>query len=302
MAGLAAGCGLVLLMGSRPLPSALLGVSEPRAPLVTSWQVGSCHQLEQPELLGPSVGSDTSLPVPCEQAHQSETFATASLTGAIAREAERPDPVQLRPLSAQLCSRDALNRYLGSGPYDGVTAIDVVVFFPTVAEWRAGMRTARCDALPQPVDGAAVPSISEPVHNVLDVADGARFRRCRVGDVETTCDRNHSREFIPPWLGFSRAQLAQGPQRVQAAGTAVCTAQAERYMGSALSEHPDLILEVDTPHGVADSESTIGSCWVGPAKQTTLVTGSVHGFAEEKPAAPTDDPTAPEQPVDGQAG
>jgi hypothetical protein len=239
----------------------------------TTWTVGSCHRLDQFVETDPMYASDTSPPVPCDSPHQSETYADVPITGAVARQAERPSPLWLESSLRGVCSTSRMAGFLGEEPPDVTRDIVVLQIIPSVPEWRAGVRRVRCDALIGPRTMESLATISESLRNIMRTP-AARFRQCRLGYTEVPCDGLHTAELVYPSVKFSAAELARDRNYQLGKVKNACRQEAAAYVGASLDRRPDLILEPELPGDYPHRDSAAGYCWVA---QTTgrPATGSV---------------------------
>lgn len=231
----------------------------------TTWTVGSCHRLDQLSETDPVYNSDTSPAVSCGTSHESETFAVLPIGGAVAKVAQRPSPEVLDAALNGVCSSELLATFLGQESIDALDNVSVVQFVPSVPEWRAGVRKVRCDALVGPRTTQAVAAVTRSLRGILTTAAGARFRTCRLGDVEVPCDGLHSAELVDPAVPFNGAELARGQAYEMSKVLDVCNAAVAAYVGVPLAERPDLKLYPQLPGEPPDAGSTVGECWVGSA-------------------------------------
>jgi len=192
--------------------------------------VGSCSKIATPEEL--YTASDVAPPVRCDEPHQTETIFAGQLDGPLAAKAERPDVEQLDTVAAERCRAVDLRSYLGARPRDSF-AVNVLAKVPTRAEWSAGDRTFRCEAVPVAASGAA-PQISVPLRGVLATAGSAAIRVCRVGDQQLPCDQPHTAEEVNAWLLASGS--VDGAERPEQR----CGPYVTEFLGGPLKEFPDL--------------------------------------------------------------
>lgn len=240
----------------------------------TTWTVGSCHRFDQLIETDPVYDSDTAPAVSCRTAHQSETFAVQPITGAAARQSERPGPEWLQTALAGACGTKALDAFLGEQAGDSVADVTVLKIVPSVPEWAAGVRKVRCDALIGPRTSQGVASISTSLRGVIATAAGNRFRTCQLGAVKLACDGLHTAELVNPPVKFTAAELAEGPQYALRKVTDACAASVAAYIGAPLDQRTDLKLYPELPGDLPHPDGTVGRCWVGPADGLST-TGSV---------------------------
>jgi hypothetical protein len=226
--------------------------------------VGSCHRAEDPAELAATL-SDTAPPVPCTAPHQTETIAVLDGTPIFSHQAVRPNPELLNAEVARVCNDYTLVRdYLDADPSDNQWGISVLRKLPTPAEWAAGDRTVRCEAVPSP-RGPNPPLLTASLRGALRRTDSARFRHCRVGGLDVTCDLAHDAEATSPdatlgagsWPGSTPEQLL---------ATSACTAIVGRYLGGPLERSPTLVLEIDLPTEAEWNQGRHSArCWIGQA-------------------------------------
>ncbi|MFD0635838.1 septum formation family protein [Catenulispora yoronensis] len=242
----------------------------------TTWTVGSCHRMAQFMETDPVYNTDSSPAVPCDSPHSSETFAVASLTGAVAAAAQRPSPLLIRPAMVAACAGTGMIDYLGAQPVDALRDVSIMPVVPTEPEWRRGVRTVRCDILLGPRTRQGVAMISQTLRGVLTEDVGARFRVCSLGPVQVGCDRPHDAELVRPTIAVSGADLAHRTRAAIAASVyAACIGPVSAYLGTPLTDRPDLAVRARIPGEPPLTDSRDGTCWVGPARPGRAVTGSV---------------------------
>jgi hypothetical protein len=239
----------------------------------TTWAVGSCHRLDQFMETDLMYASDTSPPVPCTTPHQSETYADVPITGAVARQAERPSPLWLQSSLRGVCSWSKMASFLGDQPPDITRDIVVLQIIPSVPEWRAGVRRVRCDALIGPRTTESLATISQSLRNIVHTS-AARFRVCRLGYTEVPCDGLHTAELVYPYIKFSAAELARDRNYMLDKVKNACQREVAAYVGAPLDRRPDLVLQPELPGDFPHRDSVAGHCWVAPASGLP-VTGSV---------------------------
>jgi hypothetical protein len=242
----------------------------------TTWTVGSCHRLDQPEEVDPVFPSDTSPPVPCDSPHESETFANVPLTGAVAKQPQRPSPLWLARALNGACGWSAMTAYLGGGPLDALRNVSILQILPSEPEWERGVRRIRCDVLIWPRTSETVASVSRPLHSILTTSAGDQFRVCRADGQEVGCDQPHDAELINTWIRFTYPQIAKTPRTREAAeALAFCKPHADQYLGVPLSARPDLALYVGLPQDPPNPGKQVGQCWLGAAAKGLVWTGSL---------------------------
>lgn len=270
-AAVAASCTALAGCSAEPLELAGLGVG----PLRTTWDVGSCHRLEQLEETDPVFLSDTSPAVPCTEPHQSETFAVEPLTGPVAAAKERPSPEILQRALQGVCSWEAMGTWLGEQTPDIIRDISVLQYVPSVTEWKAGVRKIRCDALIGPRSTAGVAAISRSLAGIIRTPDAARFRVCRFGYVEVSCDQPHNAELAYPYIKFTDAALkANDRQAMLARIEKACAPIVAAYAGEPLAGLRGYTLDPELPADDMHPDSRVGHCWIN-AGSTRIVTGTV---------------------------
>lgn len=245
----------------------------------TTWDIGSCHQLDQPVQTDPMMLSDTSPAVPCDTSHQSETYAVVPITGPVAQPEQRPSPLWLKHALAAACSWTALGSYIGATDVDIFRDIVPQQFLPSDDEWRAGVRRVRCDALVGPRTTGSVASVSGSLKQILRTAAGARFRVCSFGDVELTCDQPHNWELVYPFVKFTAQELKASRKAKVAKVAQACRDQVATYLGAPLAARPELSLYPEPPPGDGPHAGSVsGFCWIGLKSQGKLVTGTLRAM------------------------
>jgi hypothetical protein len=245
-------------------------------PLRTTWDVGSCHRLDQLEQTGAVVMADTSPAVPCTEPHQSETFAVLPLTGAAAAPKERPSPEILQRELRGVCGAAVMGEWLGEQAPDAIRDISVQQWLPSVAEWRAGVREIRCDALIGPRDTLRVATISRSLRGIVGTPDSARFRVCQMGYIELTCEKPHQSELAYPLVQFTAAELAANDRKAELAKVdKACQGIVKTYLGEPIAKLSGYALDPEPPGSTVHPDSQVGRCWIGPVGVSKLATGSV---------------------------
>jgi Septum formation len=232
----------------------------------TTWTVGSCHRLDQPEEVDPVFPSDTSPPVPCDAPHESETYAVIPLTGPVAAQPRRPSPLWLERALTGACGWDAMTRYLGATPLDALRDVGILQILPSEPEWERGVRLIRCDVLLGPRTSADVASIDRPLRAILAGPAGDRFRVCRAAGQELGCDQPHDAELINAWIKLSgRAARETAKQRTRAV-LDFCHGYVARYLGAAPTARSNIVLAAGLPRNPPDPGDQVGQCWLADAK------------------------------------
>jgi hypothetical protein len=239
----------------------------------TTWTVGSCHRLDQLIETDLMYASDTSPPVSCSAPHQSETYADVPITGAVARQAERPSPLWLQSALSGACSWSKMADYLGDQPPDITRDIVVLQVIPSVPEWRAGVRRVRCDALIGPRTTESLATISRSLRNIVRTS-AAQFRVCRLGYTEVPCDGLHTAELVYPYIKFTAAELSRGRSYQLDKVKNACRQEVAAYIGVPLDQRRDLVLQPALPGDYPHRDSVAGFCWVAQANGQP-VSGSV---------------------------
>ncbi|EFL09983.1 MULTISPECIES: septum formation family protein [Actinomycetes] len=208
-------------------------------------KVGSCAKIATPEEL--YTASDIGPVVPCTEPHQTETVFVGRLDGPIAAEAERPVVEKLDTVIADRCHSVDLRGYLGARARDSF-GVSLLTRVPTRAEWAAGERTFRCDAIPAAAPGAP-PQLSVPLRGVLPTAASAAVRVCWRGGEQLPCDRPHTAEEVNAWLLAAPGSPEQP-----------CEPYVTEFLGGPLSDFPELAV-VAIP-GIVNGQQTV-KCAVG---------------------------------------
>jgi hypothetical protein len=242
----------------------------------TTWTIGSCHRLDQLEQTDPLYPSDTSPAVPCDQPHESETYAVVPITGRAAAYPQRPNPVWLEHTLAGACTWPAMTAYLGGRPIDALQNLSVLQVLPSEPEWARGVRKIRCDVLIGPRSSAYIASTSAPLHGILADPAGDRYRVCRAYGQQIGCDQPHDGELINAWIRFSNAELRHDTAKQQTAKIlAACRAKAETYLGARPAAWGGLVLSAELPDTPATAAMKAGRCWLVDAHSGREWTGSL---------------------------
>ena len=287
MKKLLAACAAVLLTSGCSVASwqeVGMGVGD----FTTTWTIGSCHRLDQPQETDPMYPSDTSPAVPCDSSHESETYAVVPITGAVAAQPQRPSPLWLQQALTGACSWNAMLSYLGAQPIDALMNVSVLQIAPSEPEWERGVRTLRCDVLIGPRTSAGVNSVARPLRDILRVPAGDEFRVCGVYGQEVGCDQPHETELINAWMKF---RAGTPSSRTTAAETAkvlaFCRPKAQAFLGGPVTSRPGVALYAGLPpQAPAPGSTALGQCWLGDAhhgQSSALWTGSLRSGVRRLP-------------------
>jgi hypothetical protein len=251
----------------------------------TTWTIGSCHRLDQPQETDPMFPSDTSPAVPCDSSHESETYAVVPITGALAAQPERPSPLWLQQALAGTCSWNAMLAYLGAQPIDALMNVSVLQVAPSEPEWQRGVRKLRCDALIGPRTSAGVSSVARPLHDILRVPAGDEFRVCQVYGQEVGCDRPHDSELINAWTKFRAGRASSRTKAVETAQVlSFCRPKAQTFLGGKLTSRPGVALYAGVPQeALTPGSMVLGQCLLGDAHRDRLWTGSLRSGVRRLP-------------------
>ncbi|GAB3683724.1 hypothetical protein GCM10027589_53200 [Actinocorallia lasiicapitis] len=197
-----------------------------------SMPVGSCHRFSDPYEL--YVASDIAPPVPCDTPHQTETIGFAKVPKVMAAMPERPErPADLAGPACDAIGYKRIRTYMGADELDAQYGVDIWMKFPTRDEWKDGLRVVRCDLIPSYQGGPIGPSVSQPLQGVLRRADSARFRHCRDGMKDVTCDRAHTAEHVGGWNALDGKRYP-GAKKAAAKLADQCWRNAEQYTSGAV--------------------------------------------------------------------
>ncbi|GAA4668681.1 MULTISPECIES: septum formation family protein [Amycolatopsis] len=250
-------------------------------PLLTKWEVGSCHELDEAVETSWAFLTDTKPSVRCDAEHTTETYQVVELTGELAAAKERPSPVLLQKEGPPLCQGDALNAYVGADDRDAVRDLTTVTFFPTSEEWNAGERRMRCDVMSVPRGQLSPVAVSFPFKDAMKTKEGSRFRTCRLDANEVTCAVPHNRELVNPWLLFGTDQIEKGRDFMVGVAQRLCGPEAEAYLGAPLKSRPDLTVVVEVPGDPSiRQDSRVGRCWLAPSDPKATLDVSVRSYAK----------------------
>jgi len=254
------------LATAQPSPSAL----ETRASVP-----GTCHLAEDPTELT-ATASDTSPAVPCTQPHQTETLWTGEVTGPLATQAERPNPELINAMLARNCDDYwRVRSYLGSDDHDVIWGVGLLLKVPTPAEWAAGERTFRCVGWGT-ASARARPPLTDTLRDVLRRRDSARFRLCRLGGVDVSCDQPHDREAMSPDVALADRSWP-GNELPPAEALVECGGVAEAYLGAAPAGRSEVKVIADVPEKDRwDAGERYVSCWLGDTR-AGATTGTLRG-------------------------
>lgn len=238
---------------------------------VSDQPIGSCFRALDPyELV--AIPSDSSLPVPCTQPHETETMWMVELTGPLAAAEIRPNGQLLNQKSGGQCFDYVRTRaYVGAGPSDVVGGVSAVSRFPTAGQWADGVRDVVCQGSPG-LGSPTGPTTDFPLAGVMKRQESVRFRLCRTNRTEVTCDRPHTTEATSP-----NVFLPAGPFPGAVAGTSqavmACRPVVEAYLQAPLASRPDLAILVDGPQERAWAEGNRSvNCSIAYADGRTTTT------------------------------
>ena len=235
--------------------------------------VGQCFALPTVEALG--AATDNSPSVPCNAPHDAEVFRTFTYTGRYAKRSSRPLVEQLLGDVTKSCSSyTAIREYLGAGPLDEQWGVGVYPRVPTAKEWAAGVRTIRCDLVPDNITGVG-PVVSAPLRGVLGRRDSARFRLCYRGKNPLTCNLPHDVEVIAGEVVLPSGPYPS-PNVLLGEASAACTPPVTSYLANS------------SPTGMTSKPRLPGRatwnqgdrrvrCAIGPILTDDLVTGTLRG-------------------------
>lgn len=251
----------------------------------TTWTIGSCHRLDQPQETDPMYPSDTSPAVPCDSSHESETYAVVPITAAVAAQPERPSPLWLQRALTGACGWNAMLGYLGAQPIDALMNVSVLQIVPSALEWRRGVRELRCDVLIGPRSSAGVTSVSRPLRDILRAPAGDEFRVCQVYGQEVGCDRPHDSELINAWMKFRAGKAASRTKATETAEVlGFCRPKAQAFLGGSLASRPGVALYAGLPpQALTPGAMVLGQCRLGDAHHGRLWTGSLRSGVRRLP-------------------
>ncbi|HET9172397.1 MAG TPA: septum formation family protein [Actinospica sp.] len=248
----------------------------------TTWTVGSCHRLDQPEEVDPVFPSDTSPAVPCYTPHESETYAVVPLTGPIAAYATRPSPLVLEHALSGACSWNAMSSFLGAQPIDALLNVGVLQILPSQPEWKRGVRQIRCDALIGPRSSESVASIDRSLHSILSEPAGDRFRVCRSDGQEVGCDQPHDAELMNVWTQFAPPRTAAALKVQKQKVLAFCRQNEARYLGAQPAAGANIAVQAGLPTYPPTTGEETGQCWLADGKERPW-TGSLRSGVKALP-------------------
>jgi Septum formation len=242
----------------------------------TTWTIGSCHRLDQLEQTDPLYPSDTSPAVPCDEPHESETYAVVPIVGRAATYPQRPNPVWLEHTLAGACTWTAMTTYIGARRIDALQDLSVLQVLPSEPEWQRGVRKIRCDVLIGPRGSAYIAKISAPLHGILTRSAGDQYRVCRAYGQQVGCDQPHDGELINTWIKFSDAELRHDTVKQQTTKIlAACRTQAAAYLGAPPDAWGGLVLSAELPDTPGDAAMKAGRCWLADTHPGQEWTGSL---------------------------
>lgn len=172
--------------------------------------------------------------VPCHTPHSVEVLWKVALRGVLARQPDRPTPEMISGQYGKVCDDEArLKRYVGVDAQGYVYFLKVYPRFPSAAEWRAGVRVARCVAQPTAGPGPGVAMVSFGLRNSWRLAASAAIRLCaNAAYAYVPCSQPHVEEVLQPVYPFPRSQAAvPSAEQSRRSGQAPCTTQALALLG-----------------------------------------------------------------------
>ncbi|MBU6244086.1 MAG: septum formation family protein [Actinomycetales bacterium] len=171
-------------------------------------------------------------PVPCRRRHAAETFLVDRLPASLGP--PRAATYAERAAAARPCTEQAMHRAIGLGSRDIPSRFEVVVVFPTNAQWRQGARWMRCDAAL--LHGSTYARLAGALSEVIAKAAPRAFDFCTPGvpgskaKVASRCTRPR-RDWIlidEPRIAAATAAFP-GPDASAREAKALCRRAAARY-------------------------------------------------------------------------
>jgi hypothetical protein len=168
-------------------------------PALTHPRAGDCHRYLSPEEA--SAVADLTRATPCHQPHSLEVVAILPVPAPIRARRTRPSAEQLRSLQGVVgCSGALVRRYVGGDAIDRHWFVAADVRWPSEAEWAAGVRRARCAAVPSRRDALGRPTWRGSMRQLMHRPASAAIRPCLLGRRMVPCDQEHAVELHGvPW-------------------------------------------------------------------------------------------------------
>ncbi|GGM68630.1 septum formation family protein [Dactylosporangium sucinum] len=207
--------------------------AEPKDPAVGDCWTTTAYEASD------ALAFDFTAPVDCAAEHHMETVHVGRITGTLAAGAEVPARTDFAPLYAE-CEK-AAETYLGAAWHTG--QVYVYMHPPTIPEWRAGVRSFRCDVAAVDLQNNRLVPVKETFKDSLRpgsprtigcakrVVSGGRTTNL----APVACTEPHYAEFV----GFARrTDVAEFPTEFMAFANlfdAECERQALAYTGMSRS-------------------------------------------------------------------
>lgn len=145
-----------------PAPAALAAPPEPK--------IGDCYSYPRFATVKAAEARATS----CKRSHVGETFYVAKLPSSLGP--PRKATYAERAAAAKPCTEAAMHEAIGLAGRTIPSRFEVVVVFPTNAQWEQGARWMRCDAAL--LEGSSYTRLKAPLSTVISQAKDGTFDFC----------------------------------------------------------------------------------------------------------------------------
>ena len=133
-------------------------------------QVGDCYAYPR----FATVEAAEARAIACRRSHTGETFYVGSLDDSLGP--PRKATFAKRAAAAKPCTEQAMHQVIGLGARSIPSRFEVVVVFPTNAQWKQGARWMRCDAAL--LQGSGYARVKAPLSTVVAEAKDGAFDFC----------------------------------------------------------------------------------------------------------------------------
>jgi hypothetical protein len=156
---------LLSITGALHVVTAPSAQAAPRPP-----EVGDCYTYPR----FATVKAAEARPIPCKRPHAGQTFYVGKLSTSTGP--PRKATFAQRAAAAKPCTEASMHQAIGLGERRIPSRFEVVVVFPTNAQWADGARWMRCDAAL--LDGTAYTRLKAPLSTVVSQAKPGAFDFC----------------------------------------------------------------------------------------------------------------------------
>jgi len=172
--------------------------------------------------------------IACKRSHTGETFFVGVLDDAMGP--PRKATFAKRAAAAKPCTEQAMHQVIGLGARSIPSRFEVVVVFPTNAQWKQGARWMRCDAAL--LQGSGYARLKAPMSTVVAEAKDGAFDFC-TESVPGSKAKVASRCTKPKknWILVAEPRIA--PASADFPGLAAVTREAKAVCKKVAKDYPD---------------------------------------------------------------